>query len=98
MKNIFYNGSSIDDGFKNMAVFDSFYGGVHLPLSEWKPTFEAIQRKFAAERKGYLECDMNTNYNCSWRGRCDAYRRDWRPFDFNFVDDRAYEVMPSAYL
>jgi len=41
MKNIFYNRTSfndtkfedksIDDGFQNMAVFDSFYGGIHLP-------------------------------------------------------------------
>ena len=44
MKNIFYNDKSIDDGFRNMAVFDSFYGGLHLPISEWTPTFEAINR------------------------------------------------------
>jgi hypothetical protein len=45
MNNVYYNRSEfagipfddvyIDDGKKNWAVFDSFYGGIHLPVTEW---------------------------------------------------------------
>jgi hypothetical protein len=31
VKNILYNEKSFDDGYKNGGVFDSFYGGIHLP-------------------------------------------------------------------
>ena len=41
---------------------------------------------------------MNVTYNCTWRGRCSTYRNDWKKFAFNFLDDRAYEVSPDAYL
>lgn len=98
MKNIFYNDKSVDDGFRNTAVFDSFYGGVHLPLSEWTPTIESIKRDLNSQRKNYLECDMNVTYNCTWRGKCSTYKADWKKFSFNFIDDRAYEVSPDAYL
>ena len=46
MENVYYNrsefagiiiddGSKVDDGFKNLAVFDSFYPGINLPVIEW---------------------------------------------------------------
>lgn len=46
MNNVYYNrsefanltikdGQAVDDGKKNWAVFDSFYGGIHLPVIEW---------------------------------------------------------------
>lgn len=98
MRNVFYNKKSFDDGFRNLAVFDSFYGGVHLPLTEWTPLIETIQRELTAQRKNYLECDMTTNYNCSWRSKCSTYKSDWKNLAFNFIDNRAYEVSPDAYL
>lgn len=47
MHNVYYNrtefagiidddGKSVDDGYKNLAVFDSFYPGINLPTIEWK--------------------------------------------------------------
>jgi hypothetical protein len=29
------DGTTVDDGFKNLAVFDSFYPGINLPVIEW---------------------------------------------------------------
>lgn len=48
MKNVFYNRESFDDGYVNMATFDSFFGGIFLPLTEWRPLFETIQRNLTA--------------------------------------------------
>jgi hypothetical protein len=42
MRNVFYDGKSFDDGKVNDAVFDSFYGGLHLPLTEWTPLMQSI--------------------------------------------------------
>jgi hypothetical protein len=78
MRNIFYNRSSfsdikfeqksIDDGFKNMAVFDSFFGGVHIPVTEWKPLYKLETETLLA--KGIeLICNYKT-YSCYYEGRC----------------------------
>ena len=34
----------VDDGMKNIATFDSFYPGIHLPVIEWKRLFELEQK------------------------------------------------------
>ena len=38
INNFFYGSDSFDDGERNYASLDSFYGGVYLPLEE----FEAL--------------------------------------------------------
>lgn len=100
MKNIFYNRSSfndtkfedksIDDGFQNMAVFDSFYGGIHMPVSEWKPLFQMETNSLSA--KGIdLICNYKS-YSCYYEGQCKPEL--FSSFGFNFVGDRAYILKP----
>lgn len=98
MKNSFYNQVSFDDGFVNDATFDSFFDGIHLPMTEWRPLMEAIQRNLTAAGKRYLSCDFETNYTCYYQGTCGMRASDWSSFHFNFVDNRAYEITPSSYL
>ena len=104
MKNIFYNRSSfndtkfedksIDDGFQNMAVFDSFYGGVHIPVTEWKPLF--LMETNALLGKGVdLICNFKT-YSCYHEGKCQPDL--FSSFGFNFVGERAYILKPRDYL
>lgn len=95
MKNVFYNNQSFDDGYVNFAVFDSFFGGIHLPNSEWKPLFESILRNLTSNGKDYLKCDLETRHYCYYQGRCATHKDDFRSFHFNWVDDRGYEVAPD---
>lgn len=97
MRNVFYNGASFDDGEINDAVFDSFYGGLLLPLTEWKPLFDQIQANLTKQGKKYLICD-DKKYSCHYQGECKYHSDDWESFHFNFIDDRAYSVTPSSYL
>ncbi len=104
MKNIFYNRTSfndtkfedksIDDGFQNMAVFDSFYGGIHLPVTEWKPLMKMETQALTA--KGIdLKCNQKT-YSCYYEGICQPDK--FSSFGFNFVGERAYILQPKDYL
>ena len=104
MKNIFYNRTSfndtkfedksIDDGFQNMAVFDSFYGGIHLPQTEWKPLMS--MEKAALKAKGIdLICNQKS-FSCYYEGQCQPDK--FSSFGFNFVGDRAYILQPKDYL
>ena len=68
MKNVYYNrdefrgiiiddGNTVDDGFTNLAVFDSFYPGINLPVIEWKRLYEQEQKILAG--KGInLKCNF----------------------------------------
>lgn len=98
MKNVFYAFESFDDGFVNEAVFDSFVEGIHLPLNEWKVMISRIQKNLTDQKKNYLICDTTTNYACYYQGECKFNKDDWKEIDFNFIDDRAYEVLPENYL
>ena len=42
VKNIYYDSQSYDDGYVNTGTFDSFQGGLHLPVVEWNKIFTAI--------------------------------------------------------
>ena len=71
MRNVLYNMVSFDDGYFNEAVFDSFYSGIHLPVSEWVPLFQQIQKNISqTEGSSNLVCDFTTIYNCSYIGQC----------------------------
>ncbi len=51
-----------------MAVFDSFFGGVHIPVDEWKPLYMMETETLLA--KGIeLICNYKT-YSCYYEGRC----------------------------
>jgi Eukaryotic aspartyl protease len=104
MKNIFYNRTSfndtkfeeksIDDGFQNNATFDSFYGGIHLPIDEWVPLFQ--METLNLKGKGVeLKCSRTT-YSCYFDGLCKPEL--FANFGFNFVDNRAYILQPKDYL
>ena len=97
VKNIFYNDKSFDDGYYNTGTFDSFFGGIHLPVAEWTNAFTEIQANLTAAGNSYLNCDM-TEMKCSFSGDCSAKYGDFAHFEFNFVDDRAYTVQPKSYL
>jgi hypothetical protein len=64
MRNVFYDQDSFDDGKVNDAVFDSFFGGLYLPLSEWTPLMQSIMENLQSQGKDYLECDFKTTYKC----------------------------------
>ncbi len=98
MRNVFYDLQSFDDGFRNEAIFDSFFGGVHLPVNEWTDLFTRIQKNLTDMQKTYLECDFTTTYTCLWRSECKFYKEDWKSFHLNFVEDRGYEIKPAQYL
>ena len=55
MKNVYYKRQEfaelqvnetdvVDDGKKNLAVFDSFYPGIHLPIKEWVKLYQLEQK------------------------------------------------------
>jgi hypothetical protein len=57
MQNVYYNrtefagliidGIMVDDGIKNIAVFDSFYPGINLPVIEWQRLYQNEQKVLA---------------------------------------------------
>lgn len=57
MQNVYYNrtefagliidGIMVDDGIKNLAVFDSFYPGINLPVIEWQRLYQNEQKVLA---------------------------------------------------
>jgi len=106
MRNIFYNRSSfdntkfedksIDDGFKNLAVFDSFTGGVHLPVTEWNPLMRMLAKDHKEKFNVNLKCDNTTKFRCWHEGNCK--NEMWATFGFNFIGDRAYVLKPEDYL
>jgi len=69
--------TSFDDGYTNGAVFDSFFGGVHLPITEWVPLFTQIVANMTAAGNTYLNCDFNTWYNCTYQGACHFHAADF---------------------
>jgi hypothetical protein len=80
MQNVYYNrsefagiiiddGSMVDDGLKNLAVFDSFYPGINLPVIEWQRLYQREQALLAA--KGInLKCNFQSSYTCFYEGAC----------------------------
>ena len=80
MENVYYNRSefagiiiddvskkSVDDGLKNIAVFDSFYPGINLPVIEWQRLYQREQQLLAA--KGInLKCNFQSSYTCFYEG------------------------------
>lgn len=104
MKNIFYNRTSfadtkfedksIDDGFQNNATFDSFYGGIHIPIDEWVPLFQ-METQILKSKGIDLKCSKSS-YQCFYDGLCKPEL--FSSFGFNFVDDRAYLLKPADYL
>jgi hypothetical protein len=106
MENVYYNrsefagiiiddGSKVDDGFKNLAVFDSFYPGINLPVIEWQRLYQREQ-KLLAEKGINLKCNFQSSYTCFFEGKCQP--QHFATFAFNFVSDRAYIVQPKDYL
>jgi hypothetical protein len=98
MRNVFYDKKSFDDGKVNDAVFDSFYGGIHLPLTEWVPLMQSIMQNLEKQDKDYLECDFKTTYKCQYHTKCSFHKDDFKNLAFNFIDTRGYEVVPDDYL
>lgn len=106
MKNVYHNRTEfagikidektvVDDGIKNLAVFDSFYPGIHLPIVEWKRLYTMEQRLLKA--KGLdLKCNFEKGYTCYHEGKCQHDK--FAAFSFNFVADRAYTIKPEEYL
>jgi hypothetical protein len=106
MHNVYYNrsefagivvddGNTVDDGFKNLAVFDSFYPGINLPVIEWKRLYEQEVKLLAA--KGInLKCNFQSSYTCFYEGPCQP--QQFAAFGFNFVGDRVYIIQPKDYL
>lgn len=76
MRNVYYNAKSFDDGEINDAVFDSFYGGILLPITEWEPLFKEIEANLTSAGKKYLICDW-TKYQCTFQGTCESKYADW---------------------
>ena len=97
VKNIYYDSQSYDDGYVNTGTFDSFQGGLHLPVVEWNKIFTAIQANLTAAGKTYLQCNT-TSMQCMYAGVCSANSADWKPLDLNFEGDRSYVVTPDNYL
>jgi hypothetical protein len=85
----------VDDGKKNIAIFDSFYPGIHLPIIEWKRLYE-LETKVLAEKNITLKCNFQSSYSCFFEGPCEP--QHFEAFAFNFVGDRAYVVYPKDYL
>jgi hypothetical protein len=61
VKNLIYNNKSVDDGAANYAFFDSFYGGIHLPYSEFNNLADMLMKSMS-----FLQCDMNENEKKCW--------------------------------
>jgi hypothetical protein len=97
VKNIYYGQKSFDDGFFNTGTFDSFQGGLHLPVAEWNKIFGEIQVNLTMAGKSYLQCNASTMM-CQFAGTCSANIADWKPLDLNFERDRSYIVTPENYL
>lgn len=97
VRNIFYNGKSFDDGYFNTGTFDSFQGGLHLPVAEWVKIFGEIRTNLTAAGQTYLQCD-DTAMTCMFAGTCSGHSSDWKPLDLNFDGDRSYIVTPENYL
>jgi|LauGreDrversion4_2_1035121.scaffolds.fasta_scaffold173495_1 hypothetical protein len=106
MNNVYYNRSEfagikiddktvVDDGFKNIAVFDSFYPGINLPVLEWKRLYE-MEQKELAKKNITLKCNFQSTYTCFYEGECKP--EHFATFAFNFVKDRAYIIKPRDYL
>ena len=85
----------VDDGMKNLATFDSFYPGIHLPVIEWKRLFE-LEQKVLEGKNVTLKCNFQSSYSCFHEGKCKPEL--FETFAFNFYKDRAYIVKPKDYL
>lgn len=68
MSNVYYNRSEfagiyiddktvVDDGFKNIAVFDSFYPGIQLPVLEWTRLYQFEQAQLL-KKNITLKCNF----------------------------------------
>lgn len=108
MRNVYYNRTEfnsfvidekskevVDDGFINMAVFDSFYPGINLPVVEWKKLYQ-YEQKILANKSINLKCNFQSTYTCFYEGECQP--QHFASFGFNFVDKRAYIIQPKDYL
>jgi len=70
MKNVYHNRTefagikidpksnvTVDDGIKNLAVFDSFYPGIHLPVIEWKRLYQ-MEQNLLRNKSLDLKCNF----------------------------------------
>jgi len=81
MKNVYYKRQefaelkdedtnvAIDDDMKNLAVFDSFYPGIHLPVIEWVRLYQ-LEQKVLAKKNVTLKCNFQSSYTCFTEGPC----------------------------
>lgn len=79
MNNVYYNRTEfagikiddkfVDDGKKNWAIFDSFYGGIHLPVTEWIRLY-TLEQRLLAEKGVALRCNFESGYSCFFEGPC----------------------------
>lgn len=79
MQNVYYNrsefagmkiddeGTVVDDGKKNYAVFDSFFAGIHLPKAEWVKLYK-FEQSVLAKQGINLKCSFDSGYSCFYEG------------------------------
>lgn len=94
INNILYSTVSIDDGQHNFAFFDSFYGGIHIPLEEFLLLARQLQRT-------HNEIFCNTkadNSRCWFDGMCSAYRDTYANISFLINGNQAFVISPAVYL
>lgn len=94
VQSFLYNNHTVDDGEHNFAIFDSYYGGIHLPYSE----FDRLATMFKANVSG-LVCDMGEGEKkCWYEGKCAAGGEGFNEVYFNFLGNTSYKLKPSQYL
>jgi hypothetical protein len=55
--------------------------------------------KINLEAKGIsLRCNFESGYSCFFEGPCKGKEDKFETFGFNFLDNRAYNILPKDYL
>lgn len=63
---LLYNNQTVDDGEANYAFFDSSYGGIHLPYSEFDTLSQIFEKNMNA-----LQCNKSEGEKkCWYYGKC----------------------------
>ena len=72
ISNFYYGGHSLDDGMPNVGVFDSFWPGIHLPVTEWN----YLRANWSSNPvvNQYLNC---TALKCGYIGECKDHAEDF---------------------